>query len=102
MTGGEVYVFDPEGRLPERLNDELVEAERLVPSTAQSLHALVERHVRFTGSTRAAGLLERWDDRAGELLVRAAAPRGRSSFPCRRGDGRRRRILTASRDSPQR
>ena len=62
MTGGEVYVFDPEGRLPERLNDELVEAERLVPSTAQSLHALLERHVHFTGSTRAAGLLERWDE----------------------------------------
>jgi glutamate synthase domain-containing protein 3 len=62
MTGGEVYVFDPDGRLPGRLNDELVDAERLVAAGAEPLRALVERHVRFTGSTRAAGLLERWDD----------------------------------------
>jgi glutamate synthase domain-containing protein 3 len=61
MTGGEVYVFDPEGCLPVRLNDELVEVERLVPSNADSLRALVERHARFTGSTRAVALLERWD-----------------------------------------
>ena len=61
MTGGEVYVFDPDGCVPDRLNGELVEAERLVAAGAEPLRALIERHVRFTGSTRAVGLLEHWD-----------------------------------------
>ena len=61
MTGGSVYVFDPEGHLHERLNDELVDAEHVVAAAAAPLRDLVERHVRFTGSLRAAALLERWD-----------------------------------------
>jgi glutamate synthase (ferredoxin) len=61
MSGGELYVLDPTGRLPLRLNTELVVAER---SAGEGLRTLVEDHLRHTGSPRAASLLEHWDETA--------------------------------------
>ncbi len=59
MSGGEIYVHDPEGLLPLRLNGDLVAA---VPVTAgDELRRLLERHVRSTGSERAQALLDRFD-----------------------------------------
>jgi glutamate synthase (ferredoxin) len=62
MSGGEVFVFDPQGVLPLRLNDQLVVANRLEPDDAERLRALVERHLELTGSARAADLVARWDE----------------------------------------
>jgi len=62
MSGGELYVFDPDGRLPLRLNTELVVAERR--ATAR-LRELLELHLRHTGSPRASAVLERWDEHGG-------------------------------------
>ncbi|MGH2450197.1 MAG: glutamate synthase subunit alpha, partial [Candidatus Limnocylindria bacterium] len=62
MTGGEVYVYDPGGRLAVRLNDQLVAARRPAVTELGELRARVERHLRFTGSARAGELLERWDE----------------------------------------
>ena len=61
MTGGEAYVYDPEGMLGSRLNPQLVEARR--PNDAQSaeLCFLVERHREYTGSVLAAALLADWE-----------------------------------------
>jgi glutamate synthase domain-containing protein 2/glutamate synthase domain-containing protein 1/glutamate synthase domain-containing protein 3 len=61
MTGGEAYVYDPDGQLGTRLNGQLVEARR--PNTAQAaeLQFLVERHREHTGSVLAAALLADWD-----------------------------------------
>jgi glutamate synthase domain-containing protein 3 len=56
MSGGELFVLGDV-----RLNEELVASEALTGAEAVQLHALLERHVRFTGSERAAALLERWD-----------------------------------------
>jgi len=61
MSGGELYVHDPDGRLPLRLNTQLVVAER---AAGAQLRELLERHLRQTGSPRAAGVLERWDEAA--------------------------------------
>src|ERR671919_453821 len=61
MTGGEVYVHDRGGRPAVRLNHQLVAAHRPGVAELGALRALVERHLRFTGSARAAELLERWD-----------------------------------------
>src|SRR5205807_7513182 len=57
MSGGAAYVLDPAGRLPLRLNAELVAAERAAPN---DLRELLERHLRHTGSPRAAALLADW------------------------------------------
>ncbi|MGH9002283.1 MAG: glutamate synthase-related protein, partial [Acidimicrobiia bacterium] len=61
MTGGEAYVHDPEGRLGNRLNSQLVQAVR--PDNAQSaeLRFLIERHREYTGSPLAAALLADWE-----------------------------------------
>ena len=61
MTGGEAYVYDPDGFLGGRLNTQLVESRR--PNDAQSaeLRFLVERHREYTGSALAAALLADWD-----------------------------------------
>jgi glutamate synthase domain-containing protein 3 len=61
MTGGELYVLDQDARLPLRLNGGQVIAER---GAGEELRALLERHRRHTGSTRAAALLERWEESA--------------------------------------
>ena len=59
MSGGELYVLDAAGRLPLRLNTQLVVAERYA---GDELRALLEAHVRHTGSARAVAILERWHD----------------------------------------
>jgi len=61
MTGGEAYVYDPDGRLGGRLNSQLVESRR--PNDAQSaeLRFLVERHREYTGSALAGALLADWE-----------------------------------------
>jgi glutamate synthase domain-containing protein 2/glutamate synthase domain-containing protein 1/glutamate synthase domain-containing protein 3 len=55
MTGGEAFLLDPDERL---LNDELVALAPLEQQDADRLVRLLERHVRATGSSRAAELLE--------------------------------------------
>jgi glutamate synthase domain-containing protein 3 len=57
MSGGELYVLGDV-----RLNGELVASASLTTVEALELRALVERHVRFTDSERAAALLERWNE----------------------------------------
>jgi glutamate synthase domain-containing protein 2/glutamate synthase domain-containing protein 1/glutamate synthase domain-containing protein 3 len=61
MTGGKVYVFDPDGRLPLRLNTQLVIAERIAD---EELRSLLESQLRHTGSARAADLLDGWHEAA--------------------------------------
>jgi glutamate synthase domain-containing protein 3 len=61
MSGGELYVLDPSGRLPLRLNTQLVAAQR---SAGEELRSLLETHLLHTGSNRAADVLERWDETA--------------------------------------
>ena len=61
MTGGEAYVYDPEGLLGTRLNSQLVESVRPNHAQAAELRFLVERHREYTGSVLAAALLADWD-----------------------------------------
>jgi glutamate synthase (ferredoxin) len=64
MTGGEVYVYDPDDRLSVRLNDQLVDAYRPGADDLAEVRTLVERHHRFTGSATASALLDRWEEAA--------------------------------------
>jgi glutamate synthase domain-containing protein 3 len=67
MSGGELYTLGDV-----RLNEELVASAPLTAAESVELHALLERHVRFTDSERAAALLERWDEALHEF--RRVAP----------------------------
>ena len=75
MSGGVVYVHDPELRLPLRLNDQLVIAERVDGFGPDELRFLLERHARYTGSQRAADLVAAWDTEAGWFWRVAPRPR---------------------------
>ena len=60
MSGGELYVHDPDGLLDLRLNTDLVVA--CAAGSGEELRRLLERHVRYTGSERAQALLVRFDE----------------------------------------
>jgi glutamate synthase domain-containing protein 3 len=62
MSGGELYVYDPDALLERRLNEELVEF--LACEADVQLRELVARHARSTGSPRAEWLLGRWAESA--------------------------------------
>src|SRR5262245_64889209 len=61
MTGGQSFVFDPDGMLSARLNPQLVEASKLDDPQAAELRFLLERHREVTGSPHAARMLDDWD-----------------------------------------
>jgi glutamate synthase domain-containing protein 2/glutamate synthase domain-containing protein 1/glutamate synthase domain-containing protein 3 len=60
MSGGEVYVYDPDDRLEDRLNRQLVAAYEPTVGQLESLRRIIRRHGRATGSHVAAGLLGTW------------------------------------------
>ncbi|MFS8640876.1 MAG: glutamate synthase subunit alpha, partial [Symbiobacteriaceae bacterium] len=73
MTGGQAFVYDPEGLLELRHHRGFVRIERLVAGhraggsvqpleAAEGLRALITAHAERTGSPRARDLLERWDE----------------------------------------
>ena len=61
MSGGDLFVYDPHGRLATRLNTQMVEADRPFADHIVELRFLVERHRELTGSPRAAELLAAWE-----------------------------------------
>ncbi len=62
MTGGQAFLWDRSGRVPEQLNPALVEAFRPGAEALAELRSLIARHADLTGSGRAADLLARWHD----------------------------------------
>ena len=83
MTGGEAFLLDPDERL---VNEELVALVPLERHDAERLCDLLDRHVRLTGSQRAASLLADRDAALGrfrrlaprsELAERESAEQGR-------------------------
>jgi glutamate synthase (ferredoxin) len=62
MSGGEVFVYDPDDLLKLRFNPDLVAAGRLDQNQADRLRGHVGRHEEFTGSELATRLLDRWEE----------------------------------------
>ena len=60
MSGGVAFVYDPDGKLPVRVNPEMVELEPLDAEDFVWLRHRVERHRHETGSEVAARLLADW------------------------------------------
>ncbi len=62
MSGGVAYVWDPDSRLLENLNLEMVELEKLEEEDdIAELKEMIANHQRYTGSAVATGILENWD-----------------------------------------
>ncbi|MDQ4149643.1 MAG: glutamate synthase large subunit [Actinomycetota bacterium] len=64
MTGGQAYVWDPEVRLPARVNPELVDLHRPTDAFLADLLELLADHAELTGSVKAFEILEKWDSQA--------------------------------------
>jgi glutamate synthase (NADPH) large chain len=83
MSGGIAYVYDPDGEFAKKCNMAMVTLEPVLPSAEQEakidraiwhatmrdgepqsdetiLRTLIERHFKYTGSTRARNLLDAW------------------------------------------
>src|SRR5439155_11864681 len=62
MTNGVAYVLDETGQFPGHLNDELVQATRLMDADELStVYELVREHFERTASRRAEAVLDLWD-----------------------------------------
>ncbi|MBX0293519.1 glutamate synthase large subunit [Haloarcula nitratireducens] len=62
MSGGVAYVYDPDGNLAERANTGMVSIEDgLEGKDRGMISRLVENHAAYTGSEKAAALLDEWD-----------------------------------------
>jgi glutamate synthase (ferredoxin) len=71
MSGGQAFVYDPDGLLEARMNPDLVRAGAPNGAAAAVLRALVEEHLELTGSTRARALMADWEHSLGSFkLVR--------------------------------
>ncbi len=61
MTNGLAYVFDTDGELASKINDESVSLASIVPGEDGQLRELIERHHALTGSRQAENLLHAWN-----------------------------------------
>ncbi|MBK6805342.1 MAG: glutamate synthase subunit alpha [Betaproteobacteria bacterium] len=92
MSGGIAYVYDPDGTFAQRCNASMVTLERVLPEAEQAreerelaasgkartrhgnradealLREMVERHLRFTGSTVALAMLDDWEAARGRFV----------------------------------
>ena len=92
MSGGIAYVYDEDGTFAQRCNLSMVNLEPVLPAAEQAklesdlvaagkgrlrhagevdetlLRTKIERHLRFTGSTRALAILDHWDAMRGRFV----------------------------------
>ena len=61
MSGGVAYVYDPEKKLEDNCNMDMIELFKLNEKGNDSvLKEILEKHVKFTGSEKAKSLLNNW------------------------------------------
>ena len=71
MTGGELFVYDPEGEVPAKLHSKSVTAIEANYVDYEWMHPLIVRYHARTGSRQAAHILKNWSDiRRGRRLRR--------------------------------
>ncbi|SIQ29445.1 glutamate synthase large subunit [Halanaerobium kushneri] len=61
MTGGTAYVFDLESDFKDKVNQEMVELDYLTETEDETVvKKMIEDHLKYTGSDRAAEILNNW------------------------------------------
>jgi glutamate synthase (ferredoxin) len=62
MSGGVAYVLDESGGFPQRCNLQMVGLEKLTdPDEVEMVWKMIQRHQTYTRSSRAAKILENWE-----------------------------------------
>jgi glutamate synthase (ferredoxin) len=72
MSGGEAYVYTPDGLLEACLNHQLVASYEPTSGQLESLRRVISRHVDATGSRVGAEILDGWEETSGAF--RRVAP----------------------------
>jgi glutamate synthase domain-containing protein 3 len=63
MSGGIAYVYDPNGKFPERCNMGLVGLEEIeTEDEKETVFGFIKEHVEMTGSPVGQRMLENWDE----------------------------------------
>ena len=62
MSGGEAYLYDPEGLAETRINQQLVAAYAPTDGQLTSLQRVLRRHADLTGSRKAIEILDAWEN----------------------------------------
>lgn len=63
MSGGIAYVFDEHNLFDQKCNLDMVDLETVVlESDKAELHSMIEKHFKYTGSKKAAWILDHWED----------------------------------------
>lgn len=62
MSGGIAYVYDKKGNFKINCNLGMVELDTLIAEDEQDIRALVEKHVKYTGSTVGKEILLNWSE----------------------------------------
>ncbi|MGZ4521446.1 MAG: glutamate synthase-related protein, partial [Mycobacteriaceae bacterium] len=65
MSGGEAYIYDPDGVFPADLNTEMVDLEEPGSADVEWLLEIIERHRAATGSDVATRILADWPNQVG-------------------------------------
>jgi glutamate synthase (NADPH/NADH) large chain len=61
MSGGMAYIYDPEGKFPLKLNDDMADLEPLNEFDQELLHQMIRNHFSYTSSKTALDLLSNWE-----------------------------------------
>ena len=62
MSGGIAFVYDEDATFSDRCNLGLVDLKALHEESIPELRMMLEKHVLYTGSTVAQGILDRWEE----------------------------------------
>lgn len=69
MSGGIAYIYDPDGKFPQRCNMGLVALETIDTTEEKGdVRRYIEEHVQITGSSVGQEMLESWDSRVGSFV----------------------------------
>ncbi|MFO7701131.1 MAG: glutamate synthase large subunit [Acidimicrobiia bacterium] len=84
MTGGTLYLYDPDTRIKGHLSGDAPRPRRLAAPDAAALEKLLREHAARTSSPRALSLLARWDEHVGRFWILRPEP---PAFPEASDDG---------------
>jgi glutamate synthase domain-containing protein 3 len=73
MSGGEIYVYDPDVRLEARVDSGVCAVQQPTSAQLGSLERIIRRHMMHTGSRRARDIVASWQRAARSF--RRVAPR---------------------------
>lgn len=69
MSGGLAYIYDPEGKFPERCNMGLVGLDTIdTPENKDEVRGFIQEHVDMTGSDVGQAILDNWDTEVGNFV----------------------------------